>query len=645
MKQRQKRHLSLSTSITFGIVALAVLTGGTISILMYINFRGELIRDLQHRLVNIASIATAQINGDELATLISPDDMRSDTYMKNQEKLFDIVNAEDEILYIYTMRQAEDGTIYFYLNAGRNPSIAEYEPAVIGEVPYEQPTDLLLKSFASPDGTVVEPNIYNDKYGSVISAYSPIYKSNGTLEGFLGIDVSADNTLAQQHQLLVRSMLWFLIPLPVIILLGWLLGNQFARPTVELTKAATRIAGGNLEPIRDIPSSSWETFQLTQAFNLMAIQLRELVSNLEHKIAERTLEAERRTQELETASRIARDAIVTQDLDTLLSDAVSLIRDGFNLYHTSIFLADDRTEYVILRAASGEAGQKLLEQNIRFRIGENSIVARVAGSGYPRIAMNVETDSAYLNHPLLPDSRSEMALPLIVNKRVIGVLDIQSDQQDAFDDGSLRIMQTLADQIAVSIENARLVKRSQDALDELSQVYHAQVRSAWARQAKEEQSAYSFDGIDIMPVNHELPQHILSQLQAGHAVAAKAGEDTNTRSPATLLVPLMLRGQLIGMVGIEKDNPDYTWSTEEIAMAENAATQTVISLENARLLEEAQKRAALERSIGEIASKIGASTKVDAIMQSTVREIGKQLGDAEVILELESDPEITGAPS
>jgi len=645
MKQRQKRHLGLRTSITFGLVALAILAGGVVSTLLYISFRGELVSDLHHRLANIASIAVLQINGDDLATLNSPDDMRSDIYMKYQEKLFDIVKAEDQILYIYTMRQAEDGTIYFYLDAGRNPSIAGYEPVIIGEVPYEQPTDLLLNSFASPSGTVVEPKIYTDEYGSVISAYSPIYKSDGTLDGFLGIDVSADNALAQQHQLLVRSMLWFLVPLPFIILIGWLLSNRFARPIVELTKAATRIAGGNLEPIRDIPSNSWETFQLTQAFNLMAIQLRELVSNLEHKIAERTLEAERRTQELETASRIARDAIVTQDLDTLLRDAVNLIRDGFNLYHTSIFLADDRTEYVILRAVSGEAGQKLLEQNIRFRIGETSIVAKVAGSGYPRIAMNVETDSAYLNHPLLPNSRSEMALPLVVNKRVIGVLDIQSDQQDAFDDGSLRIMQTLADQIAVSIENARLVKRSQDALDELSQVYHAQVRSAWARQAKEEQSAYEYDGIDIMPVNPDLPQHILSQLQTGHAVAVNAGKETKTHSPTTLLVPLMLRGQLIGMVGIEKENPDYIWTTDEIAVAENAATQTVISLENARLLEEAQKRATLERSIGEIATKIGASTKVDAIMRSTVKEIGEQLGDAEVILELESDPEITGVPS
>jgi len=629
MRQRQKRYLKLQTNISIGLVALAIFVGGTVITLLNIIFQQELLHDIQQRLSTIATIAAYQINGDEHALLVNPDDMQSDVYNKYQELLFDIIESDDELLYIYTIRQAEDGTIYFYLDAGRDPSIAGYEPGIIGEIAYEQPTNLLTESFRSPNGTVVEPDIYTDEYGSVISAYAPIYKSDGSLEGFVGVDISADNVLARQHQLLLRSILWFILALPFIILFGWLLGRRFSRPTVELTKAAVRIAGGNLESIREIPASSWETFKLTQAFNMMTLQLRELVSNLERKIAERTLEAERRTQELETASRIARDAIVTQDLDTLLNDAADLIREGFSLYHVSIFLADDRNENIILRAATGDAGQKLLEQNTRLKIGETSIVGKVAGSGYPRIALNVEADKVYLSHPLLPDARSEMALPLIVNRNVIGVLDLQSDQQDAFDNSSLRIMQTLADQIAVSIENARLVKRSQDTLDELSHVYHTQVRDAWARQAEGALSAYEYDGLNILPINHELPQAVLEQLQAGHAVPVKAVADKDNRNPSSLIIPLRLRGQLIGIVGIEKDDFDYFWSEDEIAIVENAAQQVVISLENARLLEEAQQRAAREHLISEASIHMRESMDVESVLRSAAQELHKAFGNVE----------------
>ncbi len=628
MKSRQNRYTNLQTNILIGFIVLAVLVGGTIITLLNISFQNELIHDLQQRLSNITTITALQLDGDELASITDPDDMQSSVYIKYQEKLFKIVEADDELLYIYTMRQAEDGTIYFYLDAGRNPSIAEYEPVIIGEVAYEQPTELLLNSFASPTTTIVEPDIYTDEYGSVISAYAPIFKSDGRLEGFVGVDIAADSILTRQQQLFLRSILWFLLALPFIILFGWLLGRRFARPTVVLTQEAVRIAGGDLEPIKDIPASSWETFQLTQAFNMMTLQLRELVSNLERKIAERTLEAERRTQELETASRVARDAIVTQDLDTLLNDIVNLIQSGFNLYHVSVFLVDDRNEFVALRAATGEVGQKMLEENSRLRIGETSIVGKVAESGYPRIALDVEADAVYLSHPLLPDARSEMALPLIVNKKVIGVLDLQSDQHDAFDNSSLRIMQTLADQIAVSIENARLVKRSQDALNELSQVYHAQVHDSWARQAERAFSAYEYDGLSILPANHELPQAVLEKLQAGHATIAPTNTGNNNKS-SNLIVPLRLRGQLIGMVGIEKENPDYFWSEEEIAIVENAAQQVVISLENARLLEEAQRRATHEHLISEASTRMRESTDIESVLRSAAQELHKAFGNVE----------------
>lgn len=381
--------------------------------------------------------------------------------------------------------------------------------------------------------------------------------------------------------------------------------------------------------------NEFEKAQARSTKSLEALQIER--ANLEKRVEERTAELANRTQELETASRVARDAVIAQDLDTLLDETVKLIQSGFNLYHVSIFLTDDRNEYAILHAATGEAGKKLLKQNIRLKVGETGIVGAVANSGNSRIALEVDADTAYVSHPLLPESRSEMALPLVVNKRVIGVLDIQSSKRDAFDNNSLRIMQTLADQLAVSIENARLVKRTQDTFDELNQVYRTQIQDAWTRYTEESISGYEYDGLNITPINNDLPRETLNKLRTGHAVVAKTTKKTGGLRPATLIVPLKLRDQLIGMVGIEKEEPNYFWSPEEISIAENAALQTAISLENARLLEDAQRRATRERIIGEASARMRESLNVESVLKSAAQEFQKALGNVEAEVWLDTN--------
>ena len=431
-----------------------------------------------------------------------------------------------------------------------------------------------------------------------------------------------------------------------IIIAGWcILNDLYTLPTNEvvegnigiwLSGSATTVllAIVLINGIR-LLQNEFEKAQTRSRQTFEALQAER--ASLAKRVEERTAELANRTQELETASHVARDAIITQDLDTLLSETAKHIQSGFDLYHVSIFLTDDRNEYAILHAATGDAGKKLLEQNIRLKVGETGIVGAVANSGNSRIALEVDADTAYVSHPLLPESRSEMALPLVVNKRVIGVLDIQSSKRDAFDNNSLRIMQTLADQLAVSIENARLVKRTQDTFDELNQVYRTQIQEAWTRYTKESISGYEYDGLNITPLNYDLPRETLNKLQAGHAVVAKATKKTGGLRPATLIVPLKLRDQLIGMVGIEKEEPNYFWSPEEISIAENAALQTAISLENARLLEDAQRRATRERIIGEASARMRESLNVESVLKSAAQEFQKALGNVEAEVWLDTN--------
>ena len=173
--------------------------------------------------------------------------------------------------------------------------------------------------------------------------------------------------------------------------------------------------------------------------------------------------------QLQMAAEVARDATTAHDLDDLLNRAVNLVRDRFGFYHAGIFLVDERGEYAVLRAATGEAGRAMLEHGHKLRVGEVGIVGYVTGTGQPRIALDVGADAVHFKNPFLPETRSELALPFKVEERVIGALDVQSRRAAAFDEDDVRMLQVMADQLAVAIEKAHLLHETQQKAQELTQ--------------------------------------------------------------------------------------------------------------------------------------------------------------------------------
>ena len=186
----------------------------------------------------------------------------------------------------------------------------------------------------------------------------------------------------------------------------------------------------------------------------------------------RASDLERRIIQLQVASAIARDATTLSDLDGMMMRAVNLVRDRFGFYYAGIFLVDDNGEYAVLKAATGDTGTRLLELGHRLKIGEAGIVGYVTGTGLPRIALDVGNDSAFMSNPYLSETRSEMTLPLKIGNKVIGALDVQSEKKVAFDNDDLYILQIMADQLAVAIENALLFDATGRQLSELT-VLHA----------------------------------------------------------------------------------------------------------------------------------------------------------------------------
>jgi GAF domain-containing protein len=367
-------------------------------------------------------------------------------------------------------------------------------------------------------------------------------------------------------------------------------------------------------------------------------ELKELQVSLEERVLERTRDLERRSLELAIVSEVARDIASIRDLDSLLNVSVDLIRDRLNYYHTGIFLLDARGEYAILRAASSVAAKAMLEQSHRLKIGAEGIVGYVAGTGLPRIAIDVGADAVHFRNPLLPETHSEIGIPLRSQGLTIGVLDIQTTEASAFDRKDIDTLQLLADQLVVAIENAQLVQRVETTLNELNAANQSQTRGAWRKTIQERsETSLEYDGLQLRAVTHPLPASILKQLGNGKALVLDDKvidrTDYGNRAPNTLAVPLMSQNQLIGVIGLEQENPNHIWSAGEIAVVEAAAERATIALENARLLQDAQKRAAKERTISEISTRIGNLVDLDNILQTTIQELSRSMPDAEVAIQ------------
>lgn len=343
---------------------------------------------------------------------------------------------------------------------------------------------------------------------------------------------------------------------------------------------------------------------------------------------QRTLEEQqraltRRAVQMQAVAEVGRSLTSILDLDQLFTSVVELIRDRLQFYHASIFLLDDQGEWAVIQASTGEAGRQLLAQQHKLAVGGRSIVGWVAAEKTPRVVHDVGADSVHFKNPLLPDTHAEAAFPLITHATVIGVLDVQSTELDAFDDDDVASLSTLADQVAVAIQNARLFQRVQDDLNELNRLYREQAAGTWRtlEQIRPEGWGYEYDRFKARPVGPgpEAPDRDSAARQPG--VPAPDGDGAETVSPVTLALPLKQRGHVIGMVGFEGAETSGQWSEEDIAVVQAIVPQIVQALENAMLLEQTERRLQEQTLLGEIASTTSATFDQDATLADVARRL------------------------
>lgn len=396
-------------------------------------------------------------------------------------------------------------------------------------------------------------------------------------------------------------------------------------PISDLTNQVEQMATGDLSMQVQV-STQDEIGRLAMTFNRMTRQISNLLGGLETQVSERTQELERRAVQLQTAAEVARDASAIQDLNTLLSHAVNLINQRFGYYHAGIFLLDDQSEYAILRASNSEGGQFMLAQGHKLKVGEVGIVGDTTGKGRPHIASDVGSDSAHFAHPLLPETRSEMALPLKIGEKIIGALDVQSKLENAFDEGDISILQIIADQLAVAIRNSQLLAEVQLTVQELQAAYGEFTHRSWRDwSSRAGDYGYRYQGLHIEPVTEE-------SFEVTEAWESKNPIITKSDSQSNLAVPLRLRDVTFGVINLKINTNQIPNDLTEIVM--DIGDRLALTLDNARLIETTQRTAAREHLITEISTKIRETLDIESVLQTASNEISKSLGLAALDIEL-----------
>lgn len=423
------------------------------------------------------------------------------------------------------------------------------------------------------------------------------------------------------------------------IILGVLAGvtiRQGIQPIRSLTQVARTVAAGKLDTQAPVLSDD-ELGLLATTFNSMTSELSQLVSGLEDRVAERTQALERRATQLQTTIEISREAGSIRDLYTLLDHSVNLISERFGFYHAGIFMLDNpttsserSTRYVVLRAASSEGGRRMLERGHKLRVGQVGIVGYVAGSGQPRVALDVGQDAVFFNNPDLPLTRSEAALPLIVQNNVIGVLDVQSTEADAFSREDLDLLLVLAGQIALAIENSRLLSASRQAYQELEAILGRQTRESWKQHLAARSLGYRFGRGEFIPLPSTGPADREAVGGNGRFGDEEKTSESTLENGYSKYIPIELRGQHVGSLVLRRPPDAGTWTMQEEELIQKTMSQVALALENARLLEQIQQRADQEETLNQIVARTQASLNLETVIKAAVQEIGQTLNIARV---------------
>jgi GAF domain-containing protein len=385
---------------------------------------------------------------------------------------------------------------------------------------------------------------------------------------------------------------------------------------------------------------------------------------------------QKRSQQLETSAEVSRVASTILDPAELLPRVIELIKEGFDLYYAGIFLIDEAGEisgepgkWAVLRAGSGEAGAMMVESEHKLEVGSESMIGTAISNAQARIALNVGDEASFFRNPYLPNTRSEMALPLTSRGEVLGALSIQSEIADAFSPEDITALQTMADQLANAIENARLFEQTEIRAEELT-VLNEMARGFTQSMEVDDlvKNTYEFtsrlvdsenfymvlyypeeefieyklfvQGGQITPPPHSrvklgtgltewiiqnklpvlMPSNTDSHLEA-------LGVELKERLPKSWLgVPMLLGNEVTGVIAVQNYQNENVYNSHSLDLLIAVSSQAAVAIDNARRFQETQTRARHEEILRRVTTQVHATSDPDAILRTAVREVSDALG-------------------
>ncbi len=449
--------------------------------------------------------------------------------------------------------------------------------------------------------------------------------------------------------------------------------RRFTLPIQILATTAKSVGRGDFDVHIDVQSGD-EIGQLGEAFNTMSGQIETLVSTLEDQVAART-------RRLEVAAALSERLSAILNLEDLLNGTVNKIQENFGYYHAHIYLLDDEQSNLIVAAGTGEAGVVMKAKGHSIALNApTSLVARAARTGQIVRVDNAREAEDWLPNPLLPDTYSEMAVPIVVNEQVVGVLDVQEDRIAGLDEGDVGLLRSLANQVAVAIRNARLFEEVETALAETRAAQKRYVEQVWDRtkvtrqnvgrvlfslgktapltdvaiaEARRHAFAKKEPALVVLNGDKQESQRITDTKEQGSdATLTGAGEQgSNTadsienpkpkiQNQTALVAPITLQNATVGNLQLHEVDPDRQWTESELALIEAVVDQVAQVAENLRLLNDTQERASRERLIGQVSDKLRRAPDLETLMKVGVEELSRALGPARTFVRLGSEAEL-----
>lgn len=335
-----------------------------------------------------------------------------------------------------------------------------------------------------------------------------------------------------------------------------------------------------------------------------------------------------RMRDVQATQEISRFAVSQRDTQTLMHQVVDLIRDLFqSVYHAQIFLIDSDGKWAVLRASTGESGRQLLERGHRLAVGSVSVIGQVTDQGRVVVARDIAASEIHKRNEFLPLTRAELAIPLRIGDRIIGALDVQSQQPNSFTGDEIKILQIMADQIAVAIENSRLYQESVRQLEQLQATQQEATGAAWREYLKSRRQHSLLTEAGQAQVEAASPLRAEAMVRQTPVIG-----ETTERGTVPFAVPIHLRGQVLGAV--EWEVLAASFSSDNVELAQELVNRLAVSLDNARLFQESRRAIDRERMVNEIAAKLTTHTEIDTILQTAVREVGQALRVPQVSINL-----------